>query len=772
MVHRDSGRGESPRNQLRAALREWKLKVQLKAMAARKTSGFARWLVALIGGAMFPACDNLAGQLETPFAPVEQYFRVEKPALPAPPLPPRMTPCPSGWREAQVDDVTACEPWPEAGYQTCGIDSAHFPGTPGCSRVGSECPTDGWTASLPTGQNVLYVRQGAPAGGSGTQSAPFASLDAALSQASPGSVVALAAGTYSTVQAFPPGVSLFGACVAQTTLTTPQPDASILKSTTANVRIQNLRISGPFVGLDVRGGDVTLRDVIFDQTAGSAIFIRGGARLDAERIVIRNTTPFPNASGGRGVQIQDAVFEARGLVIESNRENAFIATGAAARVHLVNAAIRDTLYAANGNGGEGVVAANGARVELEASVVERSHSFGVRGVSGSEITLTDVIVRDTQPLPVALPSGEVRGFGIWTQDGNVKGNRVRVERNAGAGVLAFGGATSRISLTDLIVRDTVWADGAAVGVTSDFGATLELERAVIQRCRPYGFFAFADTVSKLTDVSVLDTSVDADGNGGGAIAFSLAKQAVLQRIQMNRNQWVGLTAYGIAQLTGADISVTDSLPDAQGKGAMSILLGKDVGGSLERVRVERALSAGVTLVSATAKLSMNDFTIADVRPDPKTGLFGYGLVVREGASLKGTRGAIQSTHRGGIYGQGQGTKVTLSQMSVRSVSQGGCEVEPCRAAGGVIVTDSASVDLSQFLVSGSEGFGVLLAYDGQLDLHQGEVSHHPIAAGVLVDGYALDRLDDGVTYRDNGQKLSASFVPLPELPPVPEFRRP
>src|SRR5690349_31186 len=130
----------------------------VKQVGARSSPRVAGWFVALLGSAVFPACNNLAAHLETPFAPVEEYFHVDKPALPAPPLPPRMTPCPSGWREVQVDDVPACEPWPEAGYQNCAVDSAHFAGTAGCSRVGSECPAGGWSDAIPAGQTVLYVR--------------------------------------------------------------------------------------------------------------------------------------------------------------------------------------------------------------------------------------------------------------------------------------------------------------------------------------------------------------------------------------------------------------------------------------------------------------------------------------------------------------------------------------------------------------------------------------------------------------------------------------
>ena len=81
-------------------------------------------------------------------------FTIEPPEPPAPPelpLPPVLTPCPPGWREVPPEDptdpfdVAICDPWPEGGPQDCADDEAHFPGEPGCARIGTECPAEDWT---------------------------------------------------------------------------------------------------------------------------------------------------------------------------------------------------------------------------------------------------------------------------------------------------------------------------------------------------------------------------------------------------------------------------------------------------------------------------------------------------------------------------------------------------------------------------------------------------------------------------------------------------
>src|SRR5690349_3209327 len=94
---------------------------------------------------------------------------------PTPPELPRLT-CAEGWRSA--DGV--CEPWPETGAASCADDEAHFPGTPGCVRLGPACAADGWPVAPMGSGTVRWVRAGAASGGDGSQSAPFSTINEAL----------------------------------------------------------------------------------------------------------------------------------------------------------------------------------------------------------------------------------------------------------------------------------------------------------------------------------------------------------------------------------------------------------------------------------------------------------------------------------------------------------------------------------------------------------------------------------------------------------------
>src|SRR5688572_21576802 len=75
--------------------------------------------------------------------------------------------CPPGWRA--VDG--ACSPWPAEGpEQSCAPGEAHFPGTPDCAPIGTDCPVEDFTeppAEYATWDRV-YVNPRATPGGDGS----------------------------------------------------------------------------------------------------------------------------------------------------------------------------------------------------------------------------------------------------------------------------------------------------------------------------------------------------------------------------------------------------------------------------------------------------------------------------------------------------------------------------------------------------------------------------------------------------------------------------
>lgn len=245
------------------------------------------------------------------------------PEAPAPPALPSLTPCPDRFRESLVaPDVTVCEPWPDGDAPAaCAEDSAHFPGEPGCTRLGSSCPAPGeWATDLPSDRPVFYVRAGAT-GGDGSRTTPFAMISdaatAALRSGSP-AVVALARGTYDERPTIINDTTLWGACASDTRITssTIRTDCcgGILTLIAEAGRVVGAREvtvgSGPLDTGPSAGGlnasaimvqtstDADIEHVIVEDVDGPGILLREWSHARVRSAVVRRTA-LGRQSGGR-----------------------------------------------------------------------------------------------------------------------------------------------------------------------------------------------------------------------------------------------------------------------------------------------------------------------------------------------------------------------------------------------------------------------------------------------------------------------------------------
>jgi hypothetical protein len=240
-----------------------------------------------------------------------------------------LTPCPDGWREVTDPETgtVACDPWPESGYEECtAVDEAHFPGEPGCVRVGTACaPGDDWATDLPGDRPIRYVLAGAPAGGDGTRASPFGTIQEAMSGAPSGTVVALSKGTFDEVVVLPAGVTLWGACVAETLVASsvPAEDFGTINVWGRDVGVRNLRVSGRRPGLQAVGRFRTalVEDVVVAEATHLGWFVNSAAVVQGRSIVVRDTrSREAGRDFGHGLSVQEGgVVEVQRGVFERNR---------------------------------------------------------------------------------------------------------------------------------------------------------------------------------------------------------------------------------------------------------------------------------------------------------------------------------------------------------------------------------------------------------------------------------------------------------------------
>ena len=428
---------------------------------------------------------------------------------------PVLTPCPEGWREVPVTesgDVMGCDPYPEGGPYECASDEAHFPGEPGCSLIGTACPEGNWAEDLPADSEVLYILADVEPGGDGTQESPFGTIEEAMNAASEGTVIALSKGVFDEEVFLRSGVTLWGACVAETLVTCSEQSETegTIMIRGRDTEIRNLHVSGNRAGIFVNASrSVHVEDILVESTQVVGFYIGNSGRTTARSLVVRDTrSRESDGLFGRGVQVSEgSQVEVTRALFERNNEVGIFAYDTGTILNLTDVVIRDTQSRDSDEmGGWGMHVSEGAQVEMTRSIFERNRETGIfAGDTGTILNLTDVVIRDTN----SRDSDEMGGWGMHVSEGaQAEVNRALFDQNREVGIIASHTGTV-LNITDTIIRDTRpresdGMDGVGLGVQE--GAQVDVNRALFDRNRETGISALdTGTILNLTDIVIRDT---------------------------------------------------------------------------------------------------------------------------------------------------------------------------------------------------------------------------------------------------------------------------
>ncbi|RLB53430.1 MAG: hypothetical protein DRJ42_12055 [Deltaproteobacteria bacterium] len=584
-----------------------------------------------------------------------------------------LTPCPTGWREVTGGDVVECDPYPEGGAETCGVGEAHFPGEAGCRTIGDACPAGDFATDLPADARVVYVNAAAAAGGDGTLASPYAGLSqVSWSSLAAGTTVALARGTYEGTLPLKAGVRVVGACVAETFVTgVSAPVLAVVTVTNAGepAVVRNITLLGtPQRAVDLDGGrSLTLEGVLIDRSSEYGCVVSGeGTTLTLSDTVVRDTQPSPaDSSLGYGVNVsRGARLDATRLILAENREISLAAFDA-----------------------------------------------------GTVVTVTDAVVRDTQP----SAAGGYLGRGVNMQDGaRFEATRLLVIANREVGIFAAGPGSSALVLVDTIVRDTQSqaSDGrAGQGIFLQVSASLEATRLLVAGNHDIGISASREGCSvALVDTVIRDTAPQARDGAHGR---------------------------GVNLQEGARLDAT-------------------------RLLILRNHEAGIFAAADGTAMTLVDTAVRDTRSQASDGAVGRGITVQDRASLDGTRVVVDRAHEVGVIAV-TGAVVELRDVSITRVQQVACAETSCpeRTSGYAAASVAATLRITGFEIRDAAVCGVFLSPDPgfpeapSVDLQSGVVADALIGVCVQSDGYDLDRLTQDVEYLDNGTNLDVTMLPVP-----------
>jgi hypothetical protein len=346
------------------------------------------------------------------------------------------------------------------------------------------------------------VRSGAAAGGDGSPASPFASIGEALAVAGEGAVVAIATGRYDEAVTVPAGVTLWGACAAETIITAPTETtlAATVVAAGDGVEVRQLTITGAVAGLSASAGSVTVSSLVVTEVQDAGIALTDTAQLVASDLVIGNVAAagLPGESGVT-IRLEDSsrLDLARGVLHDSS---VGLIAGALGQPGGTDLSLGDVAFV--DIGGAGLVCI-GCMGRLERVVVE-----GARGAAfitqDSDLSIMDAAIRDVRNDPVFNAFGRA----IFHEGGRLTAARITIER-ATEQAITVGQGTGELELSDALVFNTRSTEGElryGRALAADRSGVARVSRAVFVENRDVAVSAFGDgSEVELTDVRVLDT---------------------------------------------------------------------------------------------------------------------------------------------------------------------------------------------------------------------------------------------------------------------------
>jgi hypothetical protein len=243
------------------------------------------------------------------------------------------------------------------------------------------------------------------------------------------------------------------------------------------------------IGLDVeRGARAEVTKGLFERNREAGVtVIRDGSIVVLTDVVVRDTMGrMTGGVAGRGLNVQDgAEAHVTRAAFERNREHGILAGNEGTTLTLEDVVVRDTLsQEATPEFGRGLIVQEGARAEVARALFQGNREGGIVAHAGAEVTIEDVVVRDT----LSREGDGKMGRGLHAEQGaQVEVARALLEGNREASVLAGHEGTS-VQMEDVVVRNTLPAAcedescpgrGGGSGVVSLLGATVELTRFVV-----------------------------------------------------------------------------------------------------------------------------------------------------------------------------------------------------------------------------------------------------------------------------------------------------
>ncbi len=424
----------------------------------------------------------------------------------------------------------------------------------GCS-VETACDT---TAYPSASGSVLRVSAACgQEGGNGSSGAPFRTISAALSAATPGTTIVVAEGNYGESLSIPAGVSVVGIGMDKVVVEPFLAKGGILVSGTGATRITGLTVTGATgFGIGVQTAEVALSNVRVTKTnasgadqPGHGISAQGAARLDLQGCQLTNNDGVGLVAQGCGpVSIIDPLFSKNPTGTARGKPGSTV--GIIDPLFLPHSVVKD-----NAGGGVAIIDPlfmTGGQIALQLTATDVQHNgrYGV-ALYGAGASLARCAIHGTYGQANDSADGLVVAPGLAAATSSaalavqMDGTSI-VTGNGRAGVLVTANATIEIGAEiSLNARGGVWAQGAGalvnmsasalvaqntmVGLAVTAGATLHVDGTRIADTVPRSVVLPAGGTAAVELADGIGIFGQAHGRISGAILSGNKRAGVVAR---------------------------------------------------------------------------------------------------------------------------------------------------------------------------------------------------------------------------------------------------
>ncbi len=641
-----------------------------------------------------------------------------------------------------------------------------LPGETTCRPVAS-CPAadgDPW-AGIPVERGKTVYVSGAVGDdlvADGTTVQPFKTIQAAITFATSGDLVAIAKGTYAEALDIDDKlVRLWGVCPASVEVVGPSDSipAIWIHSGSDGTELHRLAIRGSHAGVVVTASEnltfsqiwvhdtasfgisleshntnnpigATLKDSLVEDATYIGVFAfraSSGGSIDVrvESTTVRSTAlSLGNDGSGIGIDFaaEDAGQPATGSVEHSVVEDNFSA-GIYVQgmpVDISDSVIRGTRFDTSDNfGNAGVTTFGSASISLRQSYVADNELRGVRVEPGGHVAIASTVIRATK-----APDG-YNAFGLWVDGATASIDDSVVDDTQGGGITA---RQSRIDVTTTVVRDTdpsFCVDG--VNLAGDDQAVIT--SSLIENVCDAGISVWDGSTLSLQASVVRGTRSNKDAENGMGVFVGRADTTQpssfteISRSLVELNRSAGI--YVVESSATIDAStVRDTLPRVSDResGVGVVLFGLDApsapGDPQFTLTISRSLisanhTAGAAVFGASAALHVASSAVSDTLLEEASSLGGFGVWAGSGlqsgsASTLRVNGSLLERNRSaGIF-------ATVSDVTVDRTAVVDTGVDTNAALGDAVLVvsnyfhteDACAATVTASLLATSKGAGL------------------------------------------------------------------